>query len=242
MIPHPHINLATVTYLFEGEILHRDSIGSIQPIRPGAINLMVAGRGIAHSERTPAELRAAGHRVEGVQLWHALPEADEEREPSFHHYPADQLPRWNRDGVELRLMIGSAYGLTSPVITFCETLYAEFRMEAGSELSLAESPERALYLLQGALRVDGERLAPGILAPLGSQVDSITAEEATLGIVIGGEPLGKRYIWWNFVSSATERIEAAKSDWRAQRLGSVIEDTEEFAPLPEVDTYSRMSD
>ncbi len=242
VIPHPHINLATVTYLFDGEILHRDSIGSIQAIRPGAVNLMVAGRGIAHSERTSPDLRAAGHRVEGLQLWHALPEEKEEREPSFHHYPADELPRLSEKGLELRLMIGSAYGLVSPVITFSKTLYAEFRLQPGARYPLAEASERALYLLRGSVLIDGNPLTAGVLALLSPEARIIEAEEETLCVLLGGDSLGKRYMWWNFVSSSKERIEKAQADWKAMRMGTVVDDRDEFAPLPEADNYSRMSD
>jgi redox-sensitive bicupin YhaK (pirin superfamily) len=158
VLPHPHIGIATVTYLFEGEILHRDSLGSYQPIRPGDINLMVAGSGIAHSERERPEVTATDHRLHGLQLWLALPENNEETAPAFHHYPDDNIPSVEIDGVPVRVMIGSAYGVTSPVLQFSETLYLEANLKAGQTLTLPEAPERAVYVASGALRAHGSEL------------------------------------------------------------------------------------
>jgi redox-sensitive bicupin YhaK (pirin superfamily) len=240
VIPHPHINLGTVTYLFEGEIVHRDSIGSIRTITPGAINLMVAGRGIAHSERTRAELRKAGHRMNGLQLWFALPEEEEEIEPAFYHYPAEDLPRGTVDGARLRVMIGSAFGLHSPVKTFSPTLYAEAELPGGCTFSLPEDArQRGIYLVSGALSVQQEiKLAEHCMVVFqeGSEVH-LTALENSRIAMIGGSPLGKRYMWWNFVSSRKERIEQAKSDWSERRF-QMVPGEREFAPLPRRDTFS----
>ncbi|UCF99372.1 MAG: pirin family protein [Spirochaetaceae bacterium] len=239
VIPHPHINLATVTYLFEGEIVHRDSIGSVQTITPGAINLMVAARGIVHSERSGPELRAKGHRLNGLQLWFALPESDEEIEPSFDHYPAGDLPRASIDGVGLRVMIGSAYGLRSPVKTFSPTLYAEADMPQEGGLVLpTEVEQRAVYLVSGALSVHDFELREHSLIAFepGSEVRLSAREDSRLTL-IGGTPLGRRYMWWNFVSSRKERIEQAKADWKEGRFRMVPGETE-FYPLPQRDAFS----
>jgi redox-sensitive bicupin YhaK (pirin superfamily) len=232
--PHPHINLATVTYLFEGEILHRDSLGSLQPIVPGDINLMVAGRGIVHSERERPEVAAAPHRLHGLQLWLALPEADEEVEPAFHHYPGADIATRTIDGAPVRVLMGSAYGVTSPVKTFAETLYVEAQLKTGQRLALPESPERALYVVSGTLRLGGMTLPEHSMAIL-SQAARVIVEADTDSRIalIGGEPLGERFIEWNFVSSRKERIEQAKADWRAGRYPVVPGDEEEFIPLPD---------
>ncbi|AHE98814.1 pirin [Thioalkalivibrio paradoxus ARh 1] len=232
--PHPHINLATVTYLFEGEILHRDSLGSVQPIVPGDINLMVAGRGIVHSERERPEVTATAHRLHGLQLWLALPEADEEIEPAFHHYPSSDIPMCTVDGVPLRVMMGSAYGVTSPVRTFADTLYVEARLKAGQCLTLPKTSERALYVVSGALRL-GRRILPehsmAVLYPAWSVV--VEADTDARIALIGGESVGERFIDWNFVSSRKERIEQARADWRAGLYPLVPGDEEEFIPLPD---------
>ena len=232
--PHPHINLATVTYLFEGEILHRDSLGSLQPIVPGDINLMVAGRGIVHSERERPEITATAHRLHGLQLWLALPEADEEIEPAFHHYPGADIPTRTIDGVPVRVLMGSAYGVTSPVKTFAETLYVEAHLKKGQRLALPEVQERALYVVSGALRLGGMTLPEHSMAIL-SQAASVVveADNDSRIALIGGEALGERFIDWNFVSSRKERIEQAKADWRAGRYPRVPGDEEEFIPLPD---------
>jgi redox-sensitive bicupin YhaK (pirin superfamily) len=242
VLPHPHINLATVTYLFEGEIVHRDSIGSVQTITPGAINLMVAARGIVHSERTGPELRAVGHRMNGLQLWFALPEENEQSEPTFTHYPADDLPRATLEAAEVRVIIGHAWGLASPVRTFSPTLYAEARIPAGADLPLPEdAAELGVYPLSGRLRVGGAELAGQSLSILAGGPAAgpalLSAVEDSRIALIGGTPLGRRYMWWNFVSSRMERIERARADWNADRLGHVPGETERY-PLPEHDRFS----
>lgn len=229
--PHPHIGIATVTYLFHGEILHRDSVGSLQPIRPGDINLMVAGRGITHSERERPEVTATERRLHGLQLWLALPEEHEETEPAFHHYPSDQIPAIDVDGVPVRVMIGSAYGVTSPVRQFSETLYLEATLKAGQTLTLPDASERAVYVTKGALSAHGSDLpthSMTVFAP--EQGVSIAATEDARIALIGGEPLGKRFIEWNFVSSRKARIDQAKDDWRAGRFAKVVGDEVEFIP------------
>ena len=233
--PHPHIGLATVTYLFEGEFVHRDSLGSVQPIRPGDVNWMTAGRGIAHSERTAPEARARGARVHGLQTWVALPGEFEEVEPSFHHHPAATLPQIERDGVSLSVVAGDAFGAHSPVHTFTRTLYVAARMAAGSRLRLpAEHEERAVYAVEESIAIDGEAIEPGQLAVLQetATVEISAASEGLVMLVGGAKMDGRRFIWWNFVSSSRERIEAAKQDWREQRFGAIPDETE-FIPLPE---------
>jgi redox-sensitive bicupin YhaK (pirin superfamily) len=233
--PHPHIGLATVTYLYEGAIAHRDSLGSEQVIRPGDVNWMTAGRGIVHSERTPAPERAAGHRVHGIQTWVALPKEHEEVEPGFFHHPAATLPQAERDGVRLRVIAGEAFGLRSPVRVYAPTLYVDVEFLRESVLVLPpEHEERAIYLVQGQASVDGEPLPAEhmrVVAPGGDV--AIAASAGTRLMLCGGAPLdGERTIWWNFVSSSKERIERAKADWLAQRFGQVPGETE-FIPLPE---------
>ncbi|MDJ0780883.1 MAG: pirin family protein [Desulfosarcinaceae bacterium] len=241
--PHPHINLATVTYLFEGEILHKDSIGNVQSITPGAINLMVAGAGIAHSERGPDALRQSRHSVHGLQLWHALPEEHEEIAASFHHYPVDDLPRTTLNGVKIRLLIGEAFGLTSPVRTFSQTLYAEYHLRAGQSAAVPEDVEElAVYAIDSELNVDNEILAPRRLALLTEGTHHIYAESSTRAVFIGGQSLGKRYMWWNFVSSRKDRIGKAIDDWKQGHFGAVYDDDGTPAPLPDSDSYALMSD
>jgi len=231
--PHPHIGLATVTYLFEGEILHRDSLSSVQAIRPGDINLMVAGSGIVHSEREPPEVTAAAHRQHGLQLWLALPEEDEETEPAFYHYPGADMPSVEVDGVPVRVMMGAAYGATSPVKVFAETLYIEAQLQGGQTLTLPQAEERAVYVAAGALQVQHTAVpehAMAVLAP--AEGLTLEATRDSRIAVVGGESLGQRYIDWNFVSSRRERIEQAKQDWKAGRFPLVPGDDEEFIPLP----------
>ena len=232
--PHPHINLATVTYLFEGEILHRDSLGNCATIEPGAINLMVAGRGIVHSERERDEVHNTSHRMHGLQLWLALPEADEEVDPSFHHYRADAIPATTVDGVKVRVMMGSAYGVTSPVKTFADTLYIEADLQPGQRLTLPDADERAVYLASGDVTANTNRIAEHtmvILPPSATvTIEAVTASRIAL---IGGESLGPRFIVWNFVSSRKERIDQAKRDWKEGRFPKVPGDEDEFIPLPE---------
>ncbi len=231
--PHPHIGIATVTYLFEGEILHRDSLGSLQPIRPGDINLMVTGSGMVHSERERPEVTATDHTLDGLQLWLALPEHDEEVEPSFHHYPGNDIPAVEVDGVPVRVMMGSAYGVTSPVRLFSDTLYVEAHLQPGQTLTLPESEERAVYVASGSLKAQDTDLPAQSMTIFANQPGiAITAVEESRIALIGGEPLGRRFIEWNFVSSRKERIEQAKNDWTEGRFDKVPGDEEEFIPLP----------
>jgi len=234
--PHPHIHLATVTYLFEGEIVHRDSLGSLQAIRPGAINWMTAGRGIVHSERTAPELRTAGSRLHGLQLWVALPKAHEESEPDFRHYPAASLPEVEQRGARVRVLAGTAYGAASPVQTLNPLLYVEATIPAGGELPLPEEHrERAAYVVEGVIRCGAERLDPlrmAVFAP--GSAPPLRAESAARVMLIGGAPIdGERHLWWNFVSSSRDRIEQAKRDWKEGRFPPVPGETE-FIPLPEL--------
>ncbi len=231
--PHPHVNLATVTYLFEGEILHRDSLGSYQPITPGDINLMVAGKGIVHSERERSEVTNRVHRLHGLQLWMALPQADEETEPAFYHYPAAAIPAGNIDGVPFRVLIGSAYGLSSPVKTFYQTLYLEAELQTGQSLVLPNCAERGLYLVSGKLKLQDSELTAQQLAVLtAADGVTITAIEPSRIALIGGEAIGQRFMEWNFVSSRKERIAQAKLDWQQGRFPKVPGDEDEFIPLP----------
>jgi len=235
--PHPHIGLATVTYLYEGAFLHRDSLGSRQVIQPGDVNWMVAGRGIAHSERTPEELRASdgSSRAHGIQTWVALPVEHEETEPTFHHHPAASLPKIRQRGVELSVIAGDAWGKSSPVKVFSRTLYVDAMLEQGAVLAVPEDHvQRAAYVAVGQVAVDGTVFAPGqmiVFEPGG--VATIEAVDAARVMLLGGDPLdGPRYIWWNFVSSARERIDRAKADWREERFVPVPGDPERI-PLPE---------
>ena len=233
--PHPHIGLATVTYLLEGEILHRDSLGSRQLIRPGAVNWMTAGRGIAHSERTPEEVRRHDSRIFGVQLWVGLPKAHEETAPAFHHHDAAALPEIEVKGLRLKVIAGNFGATRSPVATFAATLCADAEMAAGTTLALpAEHEERSLYVMSGAVEIGGHRIEPGRLLVFwpGEEV-AIHAPLATRLLLLGGETMdGPRHVWWNFVSSSKERIEQAKADWKAGRFERVIDETE-FIPLPD---------
>jgi redox-sensitive bicupin YhaK (pirin superfamily) len=234
--PHPHIGLATVTYLFEGEITHRDSLGSHQAIRPGDINWMTAGRGIVHSERTSPELRRSGSNLHGLQLWVALPIADEETAPEFHHHPAGTLPAFEHAGARLRVLAGTAYGETSPVHTFSSLFYVDVVMPAGSEIPLPrDHAERAAYVATGVVTCGGERAGPGRMLVLTTAADvRLSAETDARVALIGGAPLdGKRHVDWNFVSSSTARIERAKQDWRDGRFPKVPGDDVEFIPLPD---------
>lgn len=231
--PHPHIHLATVTYLFAGEMLHRDSLGNRIAIQPGAINLMVAGRGIVHSERERPEVTAVAHTLHGLQLWLALPEADEDREPAFHHYPASRIPSVVVDGVPIRLMMGSAFGITSPVQTFARTVYLEAHLKRGQRLALPDATERAIYVVQGRLTAATTTIPEHTLAVLHPAPDLILeAFEETHLILIGGEPVGHRFMDWNFVSSSQARIAQAKADWQAGRFPVIPDDHKEFIPLP----------
>ena len=234
--PHPHIGLATVTYLFEGEIVHRDSLGSHQPIRPGDVNWMTAGRGIAHSERTGAEPRQKGSRLDGLQLWVALPRSHEETGPEFHHHAGRDLPAFGVAGARVRLLAGSAYGETSPVRTFSPLFYLDAVLPADGEFPLPdEHEERAAYVVSGTVLCGNEQaergrmlvFTPGVPATLRAASDARVA-------LIGGAPIdGDRHIFWNFVSSSQARIEQAKRDWHAGRFAKVPGDEQEFIPLPQ---------
>jgi redox-sensitive bicupin YhaK (pirin superfamily) len=232
--PHPHIGLATVTYLFDGAIMHRDSLGSVQKIVPGDVNWMTAGGGIVHSERTPDEERASGQTMHGIQTWVALPVADEDTEPSFEHHPAANLPQIERDDVTLRVIAGSAFGATAPTKTFSPTLYVAAHFGADAELVLdTEHEERGVYLVQGDLAIDGAPIPECQMAVLtpGAAV-TLTSANGAIAMLLGGAPLdGKRFIEWNFVSSSREKIDAAKLAWSEQRIGQVPGETE-FIPLP----------
>jgi redox-sensitive bicupin YhaK (pirin superfamily) len=232
--PHPHINLATVTYLLEGAILHRDSLGSRQLIEPGAINWMTAGSGIVHSERTPPELRKTRHRLEGLQLWVALPRLHEESRPEFVHYPAPALPQIECNGAVIRVLAGRAYGVKSPVRTHSPLIYLDIELSAGRCLRLPEEySERALYVVSGEITLGGHGLSARRMAVLNPGPVEIQALRSARAILIGGEALdGERFIWWNFVSSRKERIVQAQADWKARRFTSVPGETE-FIPLPE---------
>jgi redox-sensitive bicupin YhaK (pirin superfamily) len=236
--PHPHIGLATVTYLFEGAMMHRDSLGFAQRIEPGAINWMTAGRGIVHSERTPDDLRSVTHVAHGLQLWAALPQNFEDGEPAFRHTPVEAIPIHAQSGVRARVLIGDAFGLHSPVATFAPTLYLDVEAQARAVLEVAADAggpraERAVYSVTGPLVIDGEDIPPHTLAVLAAgNAATIHAPLGSRYVVIGGEPLdGPRFIWWNFVSSRREHIEEAKDAWRQQRMGRIAGD-DEFIPLP----------
>jgi redox-sensitive bicupin YhaK (pirin superfamily) len=231
--PHPHIGLATVTYLFEGAIMHRDSLGSVQKITPGDVNWMTAGRGIVHSERTPDEERAAGQNMHGIQTWVGLPVVHEEIAPSFEHHPAATLPLVKRDGVSLRVIAGSAFGETAPTTTFSPTLYVAAQFSADSAVTLdTEHEERGVYLLEGDLTIDGDALPAGQMAVLKTGISAgLRSTNGAIAMLLGGAPLdGLRFMEWNFVSSSKEKIEAAKRAWSEQRMGQVPGETE-FIPL-----------
>jgi len=231
--PHPHIGLATVTYLFEGAMLHHDSTGVLQRIEPGAINWMTAGRGIVHSERTPEDLRGVTRRSHGLQLWAALPAADEEVEPSFAHTPAAAIPAAEVGGAQVRVLIGSAFGLTSPVATLSPTLYLDITLAAGDAFPLPPATERALYGVEGAFELDGVAQPPNTMVVLEAGEEPMLSASADARVVlIGGEPLGHRHLYWNFVSSRKERLVQAEDDWAEQRFAKVPGETD-FIPLPE---------
>jgi redox-sensitive bicupin YhaK (pirin superfamily) len=231
--PHPHIGLATVTYLFEGAMLHRDSTGAVQRIEPGAINWMTAGRGIVHSERTPDDLRGRVRRSHGLQLWAALPAADEEIAPSFVHTPAAALPELEVGGARVRVLVGSAFGARSPVATRSPMLYLDIALAAGTAFPLPLAEERALYLVDGTARLDGEPLAPQHLTLLAAGEEPMLSADGDARVVlIGGAPLGHRFIWWNLVSTRKARLLQAADDWEAGRFAPVPGETE-FIPLPD---------
>jgi redox-sensitive bicupin YhaK (pirin superfamily) len=233
--PHPHIGLATVTYLLDGEILHRDSLGTVQPIRPGAVNWMTAGRGIVHSERTPPELRTIGTRLFGIQTWIGLPKDLEEVEPSFVHHAESALPMLEGDGKHVRVIAGEFQGARSPLAVFSETLYADAALAAGARLEVPpDYPERAIYIAEGRIAIAGDPFEAGRMLVF-SPGDAILVDAIAQArfLLLGGEPLdGPRHLWWNFVSSSVERIDQAKADWREGRFPRVPDETD-FIPLPE---------
>lgn len=235
--PHPHINLATVTYLFAGAIDHRDSLGTVQRIEPGAVNLMTAGSGIAHSERSPGEERAAGAELDGIQTWLALPKAKEEVAPGFEHVPDRNLPIVEGDGVHLQLIMGEGFSVRSPVTQHSPTIYAAIRLAPGAAMVIDhEADERGLYLLEGDASVDGTPLLPqhmSLIAP--GYLPLLSSESGARLMLCGGAPMdGERHVWWNFVSSSRERINEAKRAWRAGEFVLPPDDRDEFIPLPEV--------
>lgn len=231
--PHPHIGLSTVTYLFSGEIMHRDSVGSEQAIRPREVNWMTAGRGITHSERFE-KARATGDRLHGIQAWVALPLADEEADPSFSHHEGDDLPQWSDGGVHGRLIAGSAYGLAAAARTHSPLFYVHLDLQPGA---IAELPgghaERAVYVAAGAVEFDGIRCEAGRMLVLGAGASRIRAPERATVMALGGEPIGERFLYWNFVSSSKDRLAQAAADWRARRMKLPDADDREFIPLPE---------
>ena len=235
--PHPHINLATVTYLFEGEIEHRDSIGSHQVIKPGAINLMTAGSGIVHSERSPSALRADGPALYGMQTWLALPDGKEELDPAFEHVEKEALPLIEEGGVSARVLMGTLWGHTASTICHSPTIYADIMLNAGASLPIdAEADERAVLVTEGEASLDNDRLENFtlyVLAP--GQPMTLKAEAPSRIMLLGGEAFPtQRHVFWNFVSSSRDRINQAKEDWKARRFPLVPGDEEEFIPLPEV--------
>jgi len=234
--PHPHIGLSTVTYLFDGEIMHRDSLGTALAIKPGAVNLMTAGRGIVHSERTGMEARATGPKLYGIQAWLALPKTHEEIAPEFKHHGAQDLPRIVEGGKRISLIMGSAYGQTSPVQFPWDALYAEAVLSPGSILPLdPDYDERAIYIVSGKVDIAGDEFGAGQLLVFkpGDRISILAIDQARV-MIVGGEPMdGPRNIWWNFVSSSKERIEQAKHEWKTGRFDTVPGDESEFIPLPE---------
>jgi redox-sensitive bicupin YhaK (pirin superfamily) len=234
--PHPHIGLATVTYLFEGEIFHRDSLGTAMAIRPGALNLMTAGRGIVHSERETTAAKSTRRRLFGIQAWAALPKDNEEDAPAFVHHAAEELPRIEGEGKRVRVIMGEAYGARSPAAFPHPCLYAEAVLAPGAVLPLdPDHDERAVYIASGEIDIAGVTFEAGRLLVFrpGDRISILALSNARL-MLVGGEPMdGPRHIWWNFVSSSKDRIEAAKADWRAGRYPLVPDDSEEFIPLPD---------
>ena len=231
--PHPHIGLSTVTYLFAGEMMHRDSVGSEQPIRPGEVNWMTAGRGITHSERFE-QARAHGGPMHGIQSWVALPDADEETDPVFDHYPSEVLPELVDGGLRARLVAGSAWGLASPVRTHSPLFYLHCELQPGTRVELPdEHPERAAYVATGAIEVGGQRHEAGTMLVFAPGPVALAASGGpALVMLLGGDPVGQRFIDWNFVSSSRERIEQAKADWRAGRMKLPDLDDKDWIPLP----------
>jgi redox-sensitive bicupin YhaK (pirin superfamily) len=234
--PHPHIGLATVTYLFDGEIMHRDSLGTAVAIKPGEVNWMTAGRGIVHSERTGAALRRTGSPIHGLQMWVALPAVKEEMAPGFAHHDAVEFPLVEDRGKSVRVVLGSLYGARSPAPTTSETVFADVTLKAGATLPIApDAEERAIYMMHGAIEIAGDSFEPGRLLVLrtGDAIEVTATQDSRLVIVGGAAMDGPRHIWWNFVSSRKDRIEQAKAEWKAGHFGKVPGDEIEFIPLPE---------
>ena len=231
--PHPHIGIATITYLFEGEIMHRDSLGVVQPITAGAVNLMVAGSGIVHSERAGSDLDETSI-LHGIQSWIALPADQQENDAAFTHYPAADLPTINGEGSQVRIIMGEAYGQRSPVATFSRTLYLDLRLQTGATLALPDDEaELALYVAVGAVSVEDEVFVAGNMAVAAQgRIVILHAQTESRIMVVGGDNLGPRHMYWNFVSTSRERIDAAKKDWREQAFATVPGD-DEFIPLPD---------
>jgi redox-sensitive bicupin YhaK (pirin superfamily) len=235
--PHPHINLATVTYLFEGAIDHRDSLGTYATIRPGALNLMTAGRGIVHSERTPEAERASGSPISGMQTWLALPDGKEEIDPAFEHVAAEHLPQIDGDGVTARVIMGSLWGVTAPTTQHAETIYADIALEAGASILIdAQADERGILVATGEASLDGQPLETHSLYILQPGVPmTLRATKACRVMLLGGEAFKTpRHVWWNFVSSSRDRINQAKDDWKAGRFPKVPGDEIEWIPIPEI--------
>jgi redox-sensitive bicupin YhaK (pirin superfamily) len=233
--PHPHIGLSTVTYLFSGEIMHRDSLGYAQAIRPQEVNWMTAGSGITHSERLE-KARAIGDHVHGIQAWVALPTADEESAPSFTHYEGNDLPSWSDGGVHGQLIAGSAYGLTASARTHSPLFYVHLELEARATAEIPSAfSERAVYVAKGEVEIGGERLVAGQMAVLKQGASSARATQPSTVMVLGGEPVGERFLYWNFVSSSQDRLRQASADWKAGRMKLPDADDQEFIPLPEGD-------
>lgn len=235
VLPHPHIGLSTVSYLFEGHVTHRDSLGVEQVIRPGEVNWMTAGKGIAHSERFEDPAVLAGGSLEMIQTWVALPERDEEADPSFDNYQQEQLPIFTESGVWMRLIAGNAYGLRNDVKTHSPLFYLHAILNEGARFGLPkEHTERAVYVAKGNIEVSGRMYGAGQMLVFSKGVDPlIHAKEKSTLMLLGGEPLGERFIWWNFVSSRKERIEQAKADWHEGRILLPPTDNHEFVPLPQ---------
>lgn len=240
--PHPHIGLATVTYLFSGELRHRDCLGFDQTIRPGDVNWMTAGRGITHSERTDDDLRAAGHHLHGIQSWVALPDEAAETDPGFHHHARETLPLIEREGLAMRLIAGEAFGQTTPVTVFSPIFYLAVEAAKGARIPLPDQhEERALHLIEGSVAIDGERFSSGRMIVFRAGADpEITVREPVKAMLLGGAPLGKRIIWWNLVASSQDRIDLAKRDWVASTekgfsdsVFSLPPGETEYIPLPD---------
>lgn len=235
VLPHPHIGLSTVSYLFDGAWIHRDSTGVEQMIRPGEVNWMTAGRGVSHSERFEDAFRRTGGPLELLQAWVALPEAVEEELPSFHHFGLGELPTFEDRGVWGRVLVGAAFGLTNPVPVHSPQFYLHLELQAGATAAIPGGyAERALYVVRGAVEVDGHAYSPGQMLVFAREAaPTVRASEVSAVMLLGGDPVGPRHIWWNFVSSRKERIEHAKADWKAGRIALPYHDGTEFVPLPE---------